>query len=230
MRWSGVKSLTLKNFAAVFHVPSYLDLALNTLMIAAGAATAAMLIATVAAWIAARRRAGGAALDQLATLPLVFPGIVLGVALMELALRAPFPIYGTLWIIGLGFTIRYMPYGMRYAYSGVLQIHRELEEAAGVAGAGPFGVLRRVVVPLLSPALVSGWLFVFLIAAKELSMAILLSGPGAQPIAVAMFDMWANGASGELAALGLLWALLMTIFASGFYLVGRRASSSAYGH
>jgi len=230
MRWSGLKSLTLRNYEAVFHVPSYVNLAINTLLVAAGAATAAVLIAVVAAWLAARRKAGGAVLDQLATMPLVFPGIVLGVALMELALRAPFPIYGTLTLIAIGFTIRYMPYGMRYAYSGVLQIHRELEEAAGVAGAGPMGVLRRVVVPLLSPALVSGWLFIFLIAAKELSMAILLSGPGAQTMAVAMFDMWANGGGGELAALGLLWALLMTVFASLFYLFGRRASSSAYGH
>ena len=229
MRWAGLKSLTVKNFAAVFHVPAYVDLAVNTLLVAAGAATAAVAITTVAAWIAARRRTGGAALDQLATLPLVFPGIVLGVAMMEIALRAPFPLYGTLWLIALGFTIRYMPYGMRYAYSGVLQIHRELEEAAGVAGAGAFGTLRRVVVPLLSPALLSGWLFIFLIAAKELSMAVLLAGPGSQTMAVAMFDLWSNGQGGELSALGLLWALLMTVFASAFYVLARRGSSSAYG-
>lgn len=229
MRWAGFRTLTPKNYLAVFNVPAYLDLALNTLLVAAGAATAAVAITAVAAWIAARRRGGGAALDQLATMPLVFPGIVLGVAMMELALRSPVPAYGTLWLIAIGFTIRYMPYGMRYAYSGVLQIHRELEEAAGVAGAGPAGVLRRVVVPLLSPALVSGWLFIFLIAAKELSMAVLLAGPGSQTMAVAMFDLWANGQGGELSALGLLWALLMTLFAGAFYLLARRGTSSAYG-
>ena len=149
--------------------------------------------------------------------------------MMEIALRAPFPLYGTLWLIAIGFTIRYMPYGMRYAYSGVLQIHRELEEAAGVAGAGPLGVLRRVVVPLLSPALLSAWLFIFLIAAKELSMAVLLAGPGSQTMAVAMFDLWANGQGGELSALGLLWALLMTGFATLFYTLARRGSAAAYG-
>ena len=229
IRWVGFRTLTAKNFNAVFHVPAYLNLALHTLLVAAGAATAAVLITTAAAWIAARRRGGGKLLDQMATLPLVFPGIVLGVALMEIALRAPFPMYGTLWLIALGFTIRYMPYGMRYAYSGVLQIHRELEEAAGVAGAGPLGVLRRIVVPLLSPALLSGWLFIFLVSAKELSMAVLLAGPGSQVMATAMFDLQANGQGGELAALGLLWSLLMTVFASGFYLLARRSSASAYG-
>ena len=229
MRWAGIRTLTLKNFAAVFHVPSYLTLAAHTLLVAAGAATAAVLITTAAAWIAARRRGGGKLLDQLATLPLVFPGIVLGVAVMEIALRAPIPIYGTLWLIAAGFTIRYMPYGLRYSYSGVLQIHRELEEAAGVAGAGPMGVLRRVVVPLLSPSLLSGWLFIFLVAAKELSMAVLLAGPGSQVMATAMFDLLSNGQGGELAALGLLWTVLMTVFASGFYLLARRGSSAAYG-
>ncbi len=228
MRWAGLKTLTLKNYAAVFGVPSYLDLAWHTVLVTAGAATAAIAITTVAAWIAARRRPGAAAVDQLATLPLVFPGIVLGVAMMEIALRSPFPLYGTLTLLALGFTIRYMPYGMRYAYSGVLQIHRELEEAAGVAGAGPMGVLRRVVVPLLSPALLSGWLFIFLIGAKELSMAVLLAGPGSQTMAVAMYDLWVNGQGGELSALGLLWALLMTLFASAFYILARRGSSAAF--
>ena len=229
MRWAGLQTLTLKNYVAVFNVPDYLWLALHTLLVTAAAATAAIAITTVAAWIAARRRGGATAVDQLATLPLVFPGIVLGVAMMEIALRAPFPLYGTLTLLALGFTIRYMPYGMRYAYSGVLQIHRELEEAAGVAGAGPLGVLRRIVVPLLSPALLSGWLFIFLIGAKELSMAVLLAGPGSQTMAVAMYDLWVNGQGGELSALGLLWALLMTVFASAFYILARRGSAAAYG-
>lgn len=229
VRAAGFASLTLRNFRAVFAVPDYLGLAANTLSVAAGAATAAVLITLAAAWVAARRHAGGVLIDQLATLPLVFPGIVLGVAMMELALRAPFPLYGTLWLIGIGFLVRYMPYGMRYAYSGVLQIHRELEEAASVAGAGSLSVLRRVVVPLLSPALASAWLFIFLIAAKELSMAVLLAGPDSQMMAVAMFDLWSNGQGGELAALGLVWALLMTLFATLFHLIGRRGSSSAFG-
>lgn len=229
MRWAGLSTLTMKNYVAVFNVPDYLWLAVRTLLVTGAAATAAIAITTVAAWIAARRRGGATAVDQLATLPLVFPGIVLGVAMMEIALRAPFPLYGTLSLLALGFTIRYVPYGMRYAYSGVLQIHRELEEAAGVAGAGPLGVLRRIVLPLLSPALLSGWLFIFLIGAKELSMAVLLAGPGSQTMAVAMYDLWVNGQGGELSALGLLWALLMTLFGGAFHILARRGSAAAYG-
>ena len=229
MRWAGLPSLTWKHYRAVFSVPAYVDLALHTLLAAAAAATAAVALTAIAAWLAARRQPGGPVLDQLATLPLVFPGIVLGVALMELSLRLPFPLYGTVSLIAIGFTIRYMPYGMRYAYAGVLQLHRELEEAAGLSGAGPLGTLRRVVLPLLSPSLAAAWLFIFLIAAKELSMAVLLAGPGSQTMAVAMFDLWSNGQGGELAALGLVWAALMTGVATAFHLLGRRSGAAAYG-
>jgi iron(III) transport system permease protein len=111
---------------------------------------------------------------------------------------------------------------MRYSHAGVIQIHRELEEAAGVAGATQFGLFRRIVLPLLSPALIAGWLFIFLLGAKELSIAVLLAGPDSQTMAVAMFDQWSNGQSGEASALGIVWTALMTIIAGIFYAVNER--------
>ena len=222
--------LTLKNYRTVLNAPDYVGLALNSLTVAAGAATAIMLVTALAGWIAARRGPGGRILDQLATLSLVFPGICLGVAVMEVYLRVPLPIYGTLWIIAIAYVIRYMPYGMRYVYSGVLQLHRELEEAAGVAGATALTTLRRIVAPLLTPALVAGWLFIFLIANKELAIAVLLASPGSQVIAVAIFDEWVNGQGGELAAFGLVWTALMTLVACLFFAQMRRGRTDVYGN
>ncbi len=222
--------LTLKNYRTVLNAPDYVGLALNSLTVAAGAATAIMLVTALAGWIAARRGPGGRILDQLATLSLVFPGICLGVAVMEVYLRVPLPIYGTLWIIAIAYVIRYMPYGMRYVYSGVLQLHRELEEAAGVAGATSLTTLRRIVAPLLTPALVAGWLFIFLIANKELAIAVLLASPGSQVIAVAIFDEWVNGQGGELAAFGLVWTALMTLVACLFFAQMRRGRTDVYGN
>ena len=226
---AALPSLTLRNYRAVFQAGGYLDLALNSLTVAAGAATAIMLIGLLAGWIAARRGPGGRILDQLATLSLVFPGICLGVAVMEVYLRVPLPIYGSLWIIAIAYVIRYMPYGMRYVYSGVLQLHHELEEAAGVSGAGALTTLKRVVAPLLTPALVAGWLFIFLIANKELAIAVLLASPGSQVIAVAIFDAWTNGQGGELAAFGLIWTALMTVIAFVFFAQMRRGATDVYG-
>ena len=104
----------------------------------------------------------------------------------------------------------------------MLQIHRKLEEAAGVAGATPFEALRRIVIPLLTPAIAAGWLFIFLLGARVLSLPILLAGPNSQTMAVAMYDLWGNGQGTELAALGLLWTLFMTVIASLFYVFSRR--------
>lgn len=226
-----VKALSLlsfENYRAVFASGLYFGLAWNTVFVAAAAATITMALTLLAGWIAARRRPGGTVLDQLASAPLIFPGIVLGVAIMQVALALPFKIYGTVWILIIAFVVRYLPYGMRYSYTGVLQIHNELEEAASVAGATPLTTLRRVIAPLLAPAIFAGWLFIFLLAARVLSLPILLAGPNSQTMAVAMFDMWSNGQGTELAALGLSWTALMTVIAFIFYVLSRRSASDAY--
>jgi iron(III) transport system permease protein len=118
---------------------------------------------------------------------------------------------------------------MRYSSSGMLQIHRELEEAAAISGASPFTRLRRIVAPLLAPALVAGWLFIFLMSTRVLSLAILLAGPRSQTMAVAMFDLWGNGQGTELAALGLLWSMVMAVVAIVFYVLARRSAAGALG-
>ena len=222
MTAAAVPLATIRHYVAVLTQSSYGGLILNTFMVSALAATAVMLLTVIAAWLAVRRWPGAALLDQLASMPIIFPGIVLGVAMLEIALRAPFPLYNTLWLIALAFLVRYLPYGMRYSYSGALQIHRELEEAAGVAGAGQPTILRRIVAPMMAPAVIAGWLFIFLIGAKELSISVLLAGAGTQTMAVAMFDQLGNGRGGEAAALGALWTLVMTMVASVLHLVTRR--------
>jgi len=230
IRLAGFSMFTLENYKAVLSTSFYLDLLWNTLFIAAVSASAAMAITLIAGWFAARRKRGAWILDQLATMPLIFPGIVLGVAVMQIYLAVPIPIYGTVWILIVAFVIRYLPYGMRYSYAGMLQIHHELEEAAGVAGATPMVTLRRIIAPLLAPSVLSGWLFIFLLAARVLSLPILLSGPDSQVVAVAMFDLWTNGQGTELAALGLVWTAVMTAIASVFYYAARQSGATAYGN
>lgn len=222
MRISALKSLSLDNFAIVLTDPFYLTLGFNTLLVAAGAATAAMMIALVAGWVVVRQWPGGKIVEQLSTIPIVFPGIVVGVALIIIALNLPIPLYDTLELIMLAFIIRFLPYGMRYAHTGVMQIHRELEEAGAMSGAGQWMILRRIVFPLLLPALVSGWVFVFLLSANELSMSVLLAGSNSQVMAVAMYDRWSSGQAVEVFALGLVWSAAMAVAMLVLFLVGRR--------
>jgi iron(III) transport system permease protein len=225
---AALKLVSLNNYRTVL-ASDHLDLMINTFIVAIATATLAVVITFLAAWLAVRRAPGGWLVERLATIPLVFPGLILGIAVMQVFLRIPIPLYGTLGILIWAFVINYLPYGMRYSSSGMLQIHRELEEAAAVSGATPFTRLRRIVAPLLAPALLAGWLFIFLMSARVLSLAILLAGPRSQTMAVAMFDLWGNGQGTELAALGLMWSMLMAMIAVAFYVLARRSAAGALG-
>jgi iron(III) transport system permease protein len=223
---AALRLLTLDNYRTVLS-PDYFALIANTLIVAVATATIAVAVTFLAAWLAVRRHPGGWAAERLATVPLVFPGLILGIAVMQLFLHLPIPLYGTLAILIWAFVINAMPYGLRYSASGMLQIHRELEESAEICGASPFTRLSRIVAPLLLPALLAGWLFIFLMAARVLSLAILLAGPRSQTMAVALFDLWSNGQGTELAALGLMWSMLMAVIAAGFYALARRSAAAA---
>lgn len=229
VRVAAFKSLTLDNFRIVLGSQGYFELIVNTLITAAAAASVTMALMVVCGWLVARRQAFHAVTDQLITLPMILPGIVLSVAMMDVALRAPIPLYSTLTIVVIAFVIHFLPFGMRYTYGGVLQIHKELEESAGVCGASPGKILLKVVMPLLLPAIMAGWVFIFLNAARDLSTAIILAGPDTKTIAVAIFDRAVNGELSEVAALGLLWSLLMSTIATAFYLVMKRRGTMIFG-
>jgi iron(III) transport system permease protein len=229
VRVAAFKSLTLDNFRVVLGSQGYFELIVNTLITAAVAASVTMALMVVCGWLVARRQAFHAVTDQLITLPMILPGIVLSVAMMDVALRAPIPLYSTLTIVVIAFVIHFLPFGMRYTYGGVLQIHKELEESAGVCGASPGKILLKVVMPLLWPAIMAGWVFIFLNASRDLSTAIILAGPDTKTIAVAIFDRAVNGELSEVAALGLLWSLLMSTIATGFYLAMKRRGTMIFG-
>ena len=219
--------VTLDNYRTVFS-PDHVGLIANTLLVAVATATLAVALTFLAAWLAVRRAPGGWVVERLATIPLVFPGLILGIAVMQLFLHLPIPLYGTLGILIWAFVINYLPYGMRYSAAGMLQIHRELEEVGGDVRrlrlrCGCAVSLR----PCLRRRLLAGWLFIFLMAARVLSLAILLSGPRSQTMAVTLFDLWTNGQGTELAALGLIWSMLMAMIAAVFYFLARRSAASA---
>jgi iron(III) transport system permease protein len=223
-----LSQLTLRNFERVLTANSYAGWMSNTLRAAAISAVAVTAVTALAGWFAARGLRGGRLLDQLGTLPLVFPGVVLGVAMLSVFLAVPVGVYGTIWMLVIAYCVRFMPYGMRYGYSGAIQVHRELEEASVTSGASVLGTLRRITLPLLRPSLIACALFVFLLASRELAMSVLLSSPRSGVVAVALFDLWNNGQTPQLAAFGLVWSALMTVIATIFYLLGRRYGVKLY--
>jgi iron(III) transport system permease protein len=217
-----LERFTLDNYATILAPGSFRASIANTLLLGAATATAVVPFTALCAWLAVRRRPGAWLLDQIATAPLIFPAIVMSVAFLQVFVNLPIPLYGTLTSVIIASTVRYLPYGMRYAYAGVLQIHEDLEDAAKTSGAGPGLVFIRVVLPLISAALVSCWLFVFLLAAQNVALPLMLVGPGTEIMAVTLFDLWQNGQVTELAAMGVLWVVLMLVVSACFHFTARR--------
>jgi iron(III) transport system permease protein len=201
---------------------SFRDSIVNTLILGASTASFAVPFTALCAWLVVRRKPGAWLLDQIATLPLVFPAIVLSVAFLYVFVNLPLPLYGTLLSVILASSTRYMPYGMRYAFPGVLQIHIDLEDASKASGARETGTFLRIVVPLLATALISSWLLIFLSSVQAVALPLMLVGPGTEIVAVTLFDLWQNGQATELASMGVIWVALMTVVSGTFYFITRR--------
>jgi iron(III) transport system permease protein len=218
-----IDRLTLKNYLTALHFPKITDSVKNSILLGLGSASAVMVLTLLASWLLVRTKMRGRwLLDLLTTLPLLFPGIVMGLAILRFYLFVPIPVYGTLWILLIAFVTRYIPYGIRYTHSGLLQLHRELEEAAYTAGASWSNCMRRIILPLMTPSFLGGWVFIFLLSAKELSMSVLLVSPQTPVVSVAIFELWENAQVGELAAFGVLWTVILVSIAIVYYLFARR--------
>jgi iron(III) transport system permease protein len=112
---------------------------------------------------------------------------------------------------------------MRYNSTSMLAIHKELEESAIMSGASWGMTFWRVVLPLLKPGLIAGWIYVVIVSVRELSSSILLYSPGSEVLSIMIWEYWQNGQYVELSALGvmliasLLCLVLLERFASRRY-------------
>jgi iron(III) transport system permease protein len=221
--WAALQRITFASYRTVLDYPGFFDIVRNSLLLAFASATTVMLLSAVMSWIVVRSRLGGRWLiDNLASLPLVIPGLVLGLAIMICYLTIDIGIYGTLWILLIAYVTRFLPYGMRYNSASMLQIHKELEESAAMSGASWGMTFRRVVLPLLKPGLLAGWIYVLIVSIRELSSSILLYSPGSEVASVMIWELWQNGQYVELSALGVMLIILLFALVMLAQLAGKR--------
>jgi iron(III) transport system permease protein len=215
--------LTLEPYRTILGYPSLARSVWNSLLLALGSATLIMLVTSVICWIVVKTRLPGRwLLDNIASLPMVFPGIVLGLSIMILYLYLPIGVYGTIWILLIAYVTRFMPYGLRYNTTSMLQIHKELEESAAMSGASWATTFRRIILPLLKPGLLAGWIYIMIVSIRELSSSILLYSPGTEVLSILVWELWENGQYVELSALGVMFILALFVLVLAAQLIGKR--------
>jgi iron(III) transport system permease protein len=104
----------------------------------------------------------------------------------------------------------------------MLQIHKELEESAAMSGAPWSMTFRRVVLPLLKPGLLAGFIYVMIVSIRELSSSILLYSPGSEVVSIMIWELWQNGQYVELSALGVMLIAALFVLVLLAQLLGRQ--------
>ena len=168
--------------------------------------------------------------DFFAFLPHAVPSIIFGIGALLIALfvlRDVVPIYGTIWLILITYLIIRLSYGTRVMNGALLQIHRELEEAASVAGAGMWQAFRAVMLPILTPAMMYAWLWIALLTYRELTLATLLAGEDNTTMAAVVWGLWQTGGMGRASALTVIILGLLTPLLALYWFVSRRANAMA---
>jgi iron(III) transport system permease protein len=199
-----LSSASLDGYRHLFATGAFWLALRNTFLVAGASAAIVTVIGALLAWIVLRTKLPGrAVLDVLSFMSIGIPSVIAGLAALLLYLSLPLGIYGTVWVLVLAYSYR-LAVATRSSRAGLSQLHRELEEAAAVAGAGWIETARRVVLPLLAPSLLASFVLLFIVGFREFTMPILLQSQDNLVLSVVLWNLMVANRSADAAALGSL--------------------------
>lgn len=207
----------------------------NTILTALVSSTVAISLIGLISYVVVRTRFKlRRALDVFTWVPYMVPSFVLGVGFLWAALKGipmPFVLYGSLGLLVIAFVVRLLPIGSRLMNGTMVQLSTELEEAARIAGASWTSTFRKIVLPLLRPAFVMGWLLFMVIVVRELSTVILLYGTESQLLSIVFYSLWHDGNYANATVIGLLMTGVGILVAIASVLLERYSHGTArIGH
>jgi len=201
--------MSWKHWIDVLEDPISLLSLKNSLFLGVVGATLGVSLSLFVAYVIVKVRTRAAGLlESLSFLSFSFPGIVIGVGFMWFFVQTP--LYATIWALLIGYVATYLPYGIRPLASAFIQVHSHLEESSLVCGASPLQTMRRIIVPLLIPGIVSAWILMASMFVRELTLSVVLSRPGTEVLAVQILRFADDGLWGRLSALGIIMILIST--------------------
>jgi iron(III) transport system permease protein len=225
--WAALSQVSLRNF---YGLPWDLMFAgaQNTLLLMLAVPTLTLILCLAISWVILRSDLKWRVVfDAMAFLPHAVPSIILAIAAVFVALfllRGILPLYGTLSILILVYTISRISFATRIINNSLAQIHPELEEAAFAGGLRVLQVMRKILLPLLKPALVYAWLWMALLCYRELTMAsVLVTNQNNVTLPMIVWGLWLGGSLNQAAAANLVILVFMLPAVLLYLTVGRRS-------
>jgi iron(III) transport system permease protein len=218
----------LAAYTSVFSDPTIGPIAIHTVVMAAASAFLIMGLATLVAWFALHNRSRGVRITEFVLFASIgIPSVIVAVSVSLLYLWLHVGVYGTIWIIVLAMTARYLPYGSTVMAPALMQVGRDLEDASTMCGAPQWRTLRTVVFPIIWPSFARGILWTFVQTARDATIVILLVSIGNVTIGADLYDIW-NGTANFPVAAALSVMLvavssILTLFVLGFDSLVRRS-------
>jgi iron(III) transport system permease protein len=203
----------LTNYFVVMKHPSFVTGLYNSLVLSVSIAVITVLAGITMAFTIYRTRAWGTKLFEfIGTLPLAFPPLVLSVGLVIIFIGTP--LYNSLWALGIGLFVAYFPYAFRNASGSIVNIHKELDEAAWVHGAKWRHVFFKITLPILKPSVGGALFYIFIEAIRNVDVAVLLTAPGKEYGPVTLFEYFRVGQWAEAAAGGVIYLIILIVAVS----------------
>ncbi len=215
------RMMSWKNWIDVLKDPISILALKNSVFLGVVGATLGVTLSIFVSYVIVKvRTVGSGILESLSFLTFSFPGIVIGVGFMWFFVRTP--LYATIWALLIGYIATYLPYGIRPLTSAFVQIHSHLEESSRVCGATAWYTMRRIVIPLLIPGIISGWILMATMFVRELTLSVVLSRPGSEVLAVQILRFAEDGLWGRLSALGIIMIFFSSTLVIAASLVGKK--------
>jgi putative spermidine/putrescine transport system permease protein len=201
------QGLTLRWFGAVLADPEYVQAIVWSVGLAVIATIGSVTAGVAASYALIRLRVPGAALvSALLNAPLVFPGVVIGVALLQFF--AMVRMNGTLAGLAVAHMVITVPYVVRAVMASLEGIDPEIESAARVLGASGPAAFFTVTLPLIRPGVAAGALFSFIVSFDNVPVSIFLLGPGQMTLPVKIFTAIEYGVDPSIAAISTMLIVL----------------------
>ncbi len=213
--------LTLDNYLTIFRDPAAFKPIRNSLWISVVAALVTLFVGLQTGYLIGRRRPFAKWVNVLVMVPWALPGTVIAVNLITAFNDRWLPLYNTVFILPLAYFVRNIPLLTRMSTASIAQFDASLIDAARAHGASPWYCLRRVIVPLLAPALVAGTAMVFATSLGEFVASVLLWTPASKPIAVQIYEETRGAGIGSAFA----YSMFLMIMVTGTFLFTRRLGS-----